>query len=75
MSSHVANAFASEVSALFRSAGRSCTTPPEISFLLRTSLLSVLAGVRNVGEGGIRNLERSRAPIGQPDYDRFVAES
>jgi hypothetical protein len=41
MSSHVSNAFASEVSALFRSAGRSWTTPPEISFSLRASLISV----------------------------------
>jgi len=35
MSSHVSNAFASELSAFFRSAGRSWTTPPKISFLLR----------------------------------------
>jgi len=28
MSSHVSNAFASELSAFFRSAGRSWTTPP-----------------------------------------------
>src|SRR5215475_11157193 len=34
MSSHVSNAFASEVSAFFRSAGRSWTVPPEISFFL-----------------------------------------
>jgi hypothetical protein len=34
MSSHVSNAFASEVSAFFRSAGRSCTVPLEISFFL-----------------------------------------
>jgi len=40
MSSQVSNAFASEISALFRSAGRSWTTPPEISFLLRVSLVS-----------------------------------
>jgi hypothetical protein len=41
MSSHVANAFALETSALFRSAGRSWTTPPEISFLLRASLMKL----------------------------------
>ena len=41
MSSHVSNAFASEVSAFFRSAGRSWTTPPEISFSIRASLISV----------------------------------
>ena len=41
MSSHVSNAFASEVSAFFRSAGRSWTTPPEISFSLRASLISL----------------------------------
>ena len=41
MSSHVSNAFASEVSALFRSAGRSWTTPPEISLSLRALLISV----------------------------------
>ena len=35
MSSHVSSAFTSEVSAFFRSAGRSWTTPPEISFALR----------------------------------------
>jgi len=39
MSSHVANAFASEASAFFRSAGRSWTTPPEIRFLLRAWLI------------------------------------
>ena len=41
MSSHVSNAFASEVSALLRSAGRSWTTPPEISFSLRAWLMSL----------------------------------
>ena len=41
MSSHVSNAFASEVSAPFRSAGRSWTTPPEIFFLLRATLINV----------------------------------
>ena len=35
MSSHVSNAFASEVSAFFRSAGRSWTAPPEIFLLIR----------------------------------------
>jgi hypothetical protein len=39
MSCHVSNAFASEVSASFRSAGRSWTTPPEISSALRASLI------------------------------------
>jgi hypothetical protein len=40
MSSHVANALALEVSAFFRSAGRSWTTPPEIALLLKASLAS-----------------------------------
>ena len=44
MSSHVSNAFTSEVSAFFRSAGRSWTTPPEISFALRASLISLSPG-------------------------------
>ena len=41
MSSHVSKAFGSEVSAFFRSAGSSWTTPPEISFSLRGSLISL----------------------------------
>jgi len=36
MSFHVSNAFASEVSALFRSAGRSWTTPPEYLFFVQS---------------------------------------
>jgi hypothetical protein len=32
MSSHVVNAFGWYLSALFKSAGTSCTTPPEIFF-------------------------------------------
>ena len=44
MSSHVFNAFASEVSAFLRSAGRSWTVPPEISFFLTGHPLSVLGG-------------------------------
>jgi hypothetical protein len=43
MSSHVANALALEVSAFFRSAGRSWTTPPEIAFLLKASLATSIA--------------------------------
>jgi hypothetical protein len=41
MSSHVANALALEVSAFFRSAGRSWTTPPEIALLLKASLANL----------------------------------
>jgi hypothetical protein len=41
MSSHVANALALAVSAFFRSAGRSWTTPPEIVFLLKASLANL----------------------------------
>src|SRR5262245_46718039 len=43
MSSHVSNALALEVSAFFRSAGRSWTTPPEIAFLLNSSLVKCIA--------------------------------
>src|SRR6476660_2173061 len=48
MSFHVANAFASEISALFRSNGMSWTTPPETSFVLRASLISVSLGTRRI---------------------------
>ena len=41
MSSHVSNALASEVSAFFRSAGRSWTTPPEIFVTLKVWPTSV----------------------------------
>ena len=44
MSSHVSSAFASEVSAFFRSAGKSWTTPPEILFALRASFIGLSAG-------------------------------
>src|SRR5262249_44072869 len=52
MSSHVSNAFASEVSAFFRSAGRSWTTPPEISFSLRAPLISS-SSATHCGKGGV----------------------
>ena len=60
MSSHVSKAFASEVSAIFRSAGRSWTTPPEISFALRASLISVSPEVCDGRKGGVRTL---RTPL------------
>jgi hypothetical protein len=49
--SHASNALASEASAFFRSAGRSWTTPPEISFSLKARAqayrpLHVLASVK-----------------------------
>jgi hypothetical protein len=47
MSSHVANALALEVSAFFRSVGRSWTTPPEIAFLLKASLASLFAPAKS----------------------------
>ena len=48
MSSHVANALASEVSAFFKSAGRVWTTPPEIAFLLKASLQLVAPAKSNI---------------------------
>ena len=45
MSSHVSSAFASEVSAFFRSAGKSWTTPPEIFFALRASFIGFISRV------------------------------
>jgi hypothetical protein len=47
MSSHVAKALGLEVSAFFRSAGRSWTTPPEIAFLLKASLANCIASAKS----------------------------
>src|SRR5665809_77805 len=60
MSSHVSNALASKIRAFFRSAGRSWTTPPEISFLLRALLIDVSLEYEMAGRG-IRTSECSRA--------------
>ena len=62
MSSHVSNAFASELSAFFRSAGRSWTMPPEISFALRASLISVSPEYEMAGK---KEFEPSEQPLPQ----------
>jgi hypothetical protein len=65
MSSHISNAFASEISAFFRSPGRSWTTPPEIDFEFRASLIGLSSGIRVSGR-------QTRTPLGLKADDSFM---
>jgi hypothetical protein len=51
MSSHAASAFASDVSAFLKSAGISCTTPPEIFFCDMDRLSAPVGGQGDSGRG------------------------
>ncbi len=72
MSSQVANALALEVSAFFRSDGRSWTTPPEIAFLLKASLAS-LSPRQNQTLLHIRLWQESNATVAQKQAAPLLA--
>jgi hypothetical protein len=71
MSSHVANALALEMSAFFRSAGRSWTAPPEIAFLLKASLANCIAPAKSevTSHPFVAGIERD----GEPRFEATTA--